>query len=403
MINDNRLALHGGEPVSSKVLPYAKQTIDEDDIQAVVEVLRQEYVTTGPAIDRFERTVADYVDAKYAVAFSSGTAALHGACFAAGIEPGDEVITTPMTFAATANCILYQGGTPVFADIDRSTYNIDPKAVKKAITNRTKAIIPVDFTGQPADLSAICGIANEFGLLVIEDAAHAFGATYKGRRIGSISDMTMFSFHPVKHITTGEGGIITTNDAEYYERLLEFRTHGITRNTCKFREQEGPWHYEMQSLGFNYRMTDIQAGLGLSQFRKSGKFLKLRRQYAARYNEAFREMREIRIPYQDHAGNSSWHLYVVGLNRERIAANRAEIYQALQKENIGVKVHYRPVYLHPYYQSLGYKKGLCPIAEEVYETIFTLPLFPAMTDKDIDNVIQAVRKVIGYYSLKREE
>jgi perosamine synthetase len=386
-------------PVRENYLPYGRQWIDEEDIEAVVKVLKGDYLTTGPTINDFEHGVARYVGAKYAVAFSSGTAALHGACYAAGIGQGDEVITTPLTFAASANCVLYQGGTPVFADIDDETYNICPSSIEKQVTEKTKAIIPVDFTGQPVDLDSILKIAKEKNLIVIEDAAHALGATYRGKKVGSISDMTMFSFHPVKHITSGEGGIITTNNIEYYEQLLKFRSHGITREQNEMESHHGPWYYEMHSLGYNYRMTDIQAALGLSQIKKISRYVELRQEYVRMYNTAFKEVKQIQIPYQRNEGISSWHLYIIRLQMDKLKVGRKEIFEALVRENIGVNVHYIPVYLHPYYQKLGYKQGLCPIAEKVYADIITLPLFPKMSKEDVYDVIKAVKKVIEMYSV----
>ena len=385
-------------PIRETYLPYGRQWIDKEDINSVIQVLKGDYLTTGPFISKFEQELANYVGAKYAVAFSNGTAALHGACFAAGIGEGDEVITTSLTFAASSNCILYQGGLPVFADIDERTLNIDPKEIEKKITLRTKAIIPVHFTGNPAPLDEIYTIANKNDLIVIEDAAHALGATYKQKKIGSDSDMTMFSFHPVKHITSGEGGIITTNDKEYYEKLIQFRSHGITRDPDKMVENHGPWYYEMQFLGYNYRMTDIQAALGSSQLKKVDKFLQRRKKYASMYNDELKKIKAITIPDQNKESSSSWHLYVIRLHLDQLTGNRKEIYNALHEENIGVNVHYIPVYLLPYYQDLGYKQGLCPHAEKLYEEIITLPLFPAMTEKDVSDVIRAVNKVINRYS-----
>ncbi|MEB3056963.1 UDP-4-amino-4,6-dideoxy-N-acetyl-beta-L-altrosamine transaminase [Bacillus pseudomycoides] len=391
------LAIHGGKPVRNHYLPYGKQSIDEDDIQVVINVLKSDFITTGPTIKQFENQVAAYVGAKYAVAFSSGTAALHGACFAAGISNDDEVITTSMTFAASSNCVLYQGGVPVFTDIKSDTYNIDPNLIKDKITNKTKAIIPVHFTGQPVELEKISKIAQEYNLTVIEDAAHALGATYKKKKIGSISDMTMFSFHPVKHITTGEGGIITTNNEYYYQKLLQFRTHGITRNPNNLTENHGPWYYEMQFLGYNYRMTDIQAALGLSQLQKLDSFIAKRKQYVSMYNMALKDLPEVILPKQlDHV-DSSWHLYIIQLNLPMLKVDRKEIFQALQQENIGVNVHYIPIHLQPYYQKLGYQKGICPNAEKLYESIITLPLFSEMSEQDANDVIQAVKKVINFY------
>lgn len=385
------------QPVRNTFLPYGRQWIEEDDIQAVVDALKGDFLTTGPAVAEFEEAVAHYVGAKYAVSFSNGTAALHGACFAAGIGEGDEVITTPMTFAASANCVLYQKGTPVFVDIDNFTYNIDPAEIKKAITPKTKAIIPVHFTGQPTALQEIHQLAEQYDLVVIEDAAHALGATYKGERIGGLSDMTMFSFHPVKHITSGEGGIITTNNEEYYQKLLQFRTHGITKNSEHLIENHGPWYYEMQFLGFNYRMTDIQAVLGTSQLKKIERFIELRKKYVSLYNQAFQDVHEIEIPYQDSSGESSWHLYIIRLNLDKLKVSRKEIFEALLSENIGVNVHYIPVHWMPYYQELGYEKSISPNAEALYEEMITLPLFPAMTAEDVYDVIEAVKKVMKRY------
>ncbi|MXQ54256.1 UDP-4-amino-4,6-dideoxy-N-acetyl-beta-L-altrosamine transaminase [Shimazuella alba] len=385
------------KPIRSSYIPYGRQWIDDDDIKAVTAVLKGDYLTTGPFISRFEKAVANYVGAKFAVSFANGTAALHGACFAAGVSEGDEVITSAMTFAASANCVLYQGGTPVFADIDEKTYNIDSEEIKKRITSKTKAIIPVHFTGQPADMEEITAIAKNHNLIVIEDAAHALGATYKGNMIGSISDMTMFSFHPVKHITSGEGGMITTNNKDYYEKLLQFRSHGITRDSSKLTENPGPWYYEMQFLGYNYRLTDIQAALGLSQFKKLNTFIDLRKKYSSMYNEAFTNIPAITLPSQDKNGCSSWHLYVIRLQLDQLTATRKEIFDAFQQENIGLNVHYIPVHLLPYYQNLGYKQGICPKAEKLYEEIITLPLFPAMTENDVRDVIYAVKKIINLY------
>ncbi|MEC2057795.1 UDP-4-amino-4,6-dideoxy-N-acetyl-beta-L-altrosamine transaminase [Peribacillus psychrosaccharolyticus] len=379
-------------------LPYGRQWIDQEDIDAVVNVLKGDFLTTGPYVTKFEQELADFVGAKYAVTFSNGTAALHGACYAAGIGAGDEVITSPLTFAASANCILYQGGKPIFADIDEQTYNINPKEIEQKITDKTKAIIPVHFTGQPSALDEIHDLAKKHQLIIIEDAAHALGAEYKRRKIGSISDMTMFSFHPVKHITAGEGGVITTNNKVYYEKLIQFRSHGITRDPNMMKENHGPWYYEMLFLGYNYRLTDIQAALGSSQLKKADKFLALRMNYASMYNEAFKNTSGITIPFQQTNCQSSWHLYVLRLERDKLTGNRKEILQALINKNIGVNVHYIPVYLLPYYQELGYKQGLCPQAEKLYEQVITLPLFPAMTENDVSDVIEAVKEVINTYS-----
>jgi UDP-4-amino-4,6-dideoxy-N-acetyl-beta-L-altrosamine transaminase len=378
-------------------LPYGRQWITEEDIQNVINVLKGDYLTTGPKIQEFEKEFASYIGAKYAVAFSNGTAALHGACFAAGIGIGDEVITTPMTFAASANCALYVGATPIFADINSKTGNIDPKEIEKKITDKTKAIIPVDYTGLPTELDEIIKIAKKHNLIIIEDAAHALGAEYKGKKIGSISDMTMFSLHPVKHITTGEGGIITTNNEHFYQKLLQFRTHGITRDQELLNENHGPWYYEMQDLGYNYRMTDIQAALGISQLKKLDHFVQLRRSVVEKYLSELKDVDEIILPNDTEDEKSSWHIFVIKLKLDSLSGTRKEIYGSFLKENIGVNVHYIPVYLHPYYQELGYSKGICPKAEQYYEQIITLPLFPAMTQEDVEDVILSVKKIINQY------
>jgi len=393
------LAINGGEPVRDKLLPYGHQWIDEEDIKAVIEVLRSDWITQGPKVAEFEKEFAKYVGARYAVAVNSGTAALHAACFAAQIEKGDEVITTPITFAASANCVLYQGGTPVFADIDTDTLNIDPIEIKKKITRKTKALIPVDFTGQPVNLDKILQIAKDNNLIIIEDASHALGATYKGRKIGSISDMTIFSFHPVKHITTGEGGMVTTNNEEYYERLNLFRTHGITKDKDKLLNYDGLWYYEMQELGYNYRLTDFQCALGLAQLKKIDKFIQRGREIVKKYNSKFKDIPEIKIPEINPIdSNPVWHIYMIQLNLDRLKVERREIFEALRAENIGVNVHYIPIHLQPYYQKrFGYRRGDFPRAENYYSRAITLPLFPKMSDKDIDDVVAAVKKVINYY------
>lgn len=386
------------QPVRSTLLPYGQQWLDEQDIEAVVKVLRGDFVTQGPAIQTFERKVAEYVGAQYAVAFANGTAALHGACFAAEIGRGDEVITTPITFLASSNCVLYQGGTPVFADIDMDTYNVDPAEIESKITERTKAIIAVDFTGQPVEIDRISMLAHDRNLVLIQDAAHSLGASYAGRKIGSWADMTMFSFHPVKHVTTGEGGIITTDDERYYERLLLFRSHGMTREPEKLTRTDGPWYYEMQELGYNYRMTDMQAALGASQMDKLDDFIARRREIAASYNEFFSKLPGLVVPKQHPTVESSWHLYVIRWLPEYFAADRRAIFEALRAENIGVNVHYIPVYFQPYYRNLGFQPGLCPNAEEYYNTAITLPLFPKMTDRDVADVLAAVKKVYDLFS-----
>ncbi len=371
------------------MIPYGKQTIDQDDIQAVVDVLQSDFLTTGPKIAEFEQTVADYVGAKYAVAISNGTSALHAACFAAGIGPGDEVITTPLTFAASANCVLYCGGTPVFADVDPKTYNIDSEDIRRKITDRTKAIIAVHLAGQPCDMDAIHSIAHEYGLIVIEDGAHALGSVYKGKRVGSMSDMTTFSFHPVKPITTGEGGMIVTDNEDFYKKMVLFRSHGITRDDSIMTRNDGPWFYQQFDLGYNYRITDIQCALGCSQMKKLDRFLAQRKKIVARYNEAFADCDNIITPYQLSDTESGWHLYMVQVKN----CDRRQVFEAMREKGIGVNVHYIPVYMHPYYQEHGYETVHCANAEEIYSHIISLPLYPGLTFEQQDYVIDALKSL----------
>lgn len=393
----SNLAINGGTPVREKYLAYGRQSIDDKDIEAVVELLKGDYLTTGPTVSEFENKVAEFVGAKYGVAVSNGTAALHMACHAAGIGPGDEVLVPAITFAASSNCVLYCGGTPVFVDIDPRTYNIDVNKIEEKITDKTKAIIPVDFSGQAVDMDKILEIADKYNLIVIEDGAHALGSEYKNKKVGTKAHMTEFSFHPVKPVTTAEGGIIITDDEQLYEKMMMFRSHGITRNKDLISEYHGPWYYEQVDLGYNYRLTDLQCALGISQMDKLDSFVARRREIVSKYNEAFSDLEEINIPFEEGFSNSGWHIYVITLNLDKLTVGRKEVFEALQKENIGVNVHYLPVYLHPYYKKLGYEKGLCPISEDIYNRMITLPLFPAMTENDIQDVITAVKKVINAY------
>lgn len=371
-------------------IPYGRQLIDEDDIQAVIEALQADFLTTGPRIAEFERKFAEYVGVEYAVAVSNGTAALHLACLAAGIKEGDEVITTPITFVASANCVLYCGAKPVFADIDPVTYNIDPEDIRRKITNRTRAIIPVHFTGQPCKIAEIRKIAEEYNLLVIEDAAHALGAEYKGKRIGGISEMTTFSFHPVKHITTCEGGMITTNDKILYERLKLFRSHGITRDDSLLISNDGPWYYEQQELGYNYRITDVQCALGLSQLKKLDYFIEKRKKIASKYNKAFEKIEDIIIPGQAEDCSNSWHLYVIQLTKKC----RKQVVEELHGKGIGVNVHYIPVYKQPYYQKNGYADIYCANAEKLYCNMISLPMYAGLSDDEQDYVINQILELI---------
>jgi perosamine synthetase len=392
------LAVDGGTPVRDTLLPYGRQSIGDDDIQAVVDVLRSDWLTTGPKVEEFEEALAAWVGAKYAVSFTSGTAALHGTAFAAGLKPGDEAITTPMTFAATANCVLYQGATPVFADVSVDTLNLDPEKVVARITPRTRAVLPVDYAGHPADMDAILELAARHGLIVIEDACHALGGEYRGRRSGAIADMTVFSFHPVKHLTTGEGGMVTTDNPAYAHALRRFRNHGISSD-ARQRQAEGQWHYEMLLLGFNYRLTDIACALGLSQLKKLDANLLRRRKIAARYAVVFGDLDGITLPAVRSDVNPAWHLYPIRLNLQRLTVNRAQVFRALRAENIGVNVHYIPVHRHPYYRDrFGYRGGEFPIAEDAYERLISLPMFHGMSDQDVEDVIHGLGKIVGHYS-----
>lgn len=392
-------AIAGGVPVRDTKIFYGHQCLDEADYQAVLDVLKSDYLTCGPKISELERRLCEITGAKYAVAVSNGTAALHIACMAAGIGEGDEVITTPITFAASANCALYCGARPVFADINEKTYNIDPESVRAHVTERTRAVVAVDYTGQSAQLDELLEICREHGLLLITDGAHSIGTKYKGRPTGSIADMTTFSFHPVKTVTAGEGGAVMTNDRELYEKLSLFRTHGITRNPALMsREPDGPWYYEQVELGYNYRMTDIQAGLLISQLNKLDVFKARRREIVRKYDEAFSELPQIIVQQEIPESDTTRHLYILRIDPERLTVDRKQFFEALGAENVCCNVHYIPVYYFPYYQKLGYQKGLCPKAEKLYEEIISLPLYYGMSDQDVEDVIAAVKKIALYYA-----
>ena len=392
----DQLAIHGGPPVRASLLPYGRQSIDEADIQAVVETLRSDWLTTGPRIAEFEAAFAARTGARHAVSFSSGTAALHAAAFTAGLQAGDEAITSPLTFVATANCVLYQGAVPVFADVSPDTLNLDPEQAAVRITSRTRALLPVDYAGHPADLESILELAERHGLVVIEDACHAAGAEYKGRPVGSLAHMTVFSFHPVKHIATGEGGMVTTDNPKFAETLRRFRNHGVSSD-ARQRQSAGQWQYEMVLLGFNYRLTDMACALGIQQLKKLEANLARRRQIAARYTAAFREVTEVVPPAVRPDVNPAWHLYPIRLGVKR-KADRGQVFQALRAENIGVNVHYIPVHRHPYYsQRFGYRGGEYPVAENAYERLITLPMFHGMCDQDVEDVIRAVDKVMSHF------
>ena len=382
-----------------KIIPYGRQWIDASDIREVIKVLKSDWLTQGPKIKEFEGALCDYTGAKYAVAVSSGTSALHIACLAAGIKRGDEVITSPITFVASANCILYCGGKPVFADIQKDTVNIDPEEIKKKISPNTKAIIPVHFAGHPCDLEEISLIAQKHNLLVIEDAAHALGAEYKNTKIGSCkySDMAIFSFHPVKSITTGEGGAILTNNEEIFKKLLIFRNHGIAKEKAELmNKNEGPWFYEMHELGFNYRITDIQATLGISQLKKINSFISDRREIAKFYNKSFRGNNYFDIPVEREYVFSAYHLYPIRV-KDKFKVQKKEIFNKMRDSGLGIQVHYIPVYLQPFYKKLGYKIKICPKAEDFYEKEISIPMYPSLKDTQIKFVVKEILKIFKNY------
>ena len=409
-----------------KYFPYSRQHIDEDDIKAIIEVLRSDFITQGLKIGEFEEALASYCGAKYAIAFSSGTAALHAAYFVAGINKGDEIITSPITFLSTANAALFLGACPVFVDIEPDTGNINPDLIEQLITEKTKAIVPVDFGGHPVDLEKIARIARKHNLLLIEDACHALGAEYRSQKsevrgqtseknpspltphtsqqstewikVGNCkySDMTVFSFHPVKSITTGEGGAVLTNNKEYYEKLIIFRQHGVTKNPKKFLNKSlsftphaNHWYYEMQFLGYNYRLTDIQCALGISQLKKLDKFIERRKQIVEIYKEAFKNNDFFDLPVEKDYAKSSWHLYPIRL-KNKYCNKKREIFAKLREKGLGVQVHYIPVYWQPYYQKLGYRKGICPNAEDFYRREISIPLYPSMSDEDVEYVVNTI-------------
>ena len=391
-------AIEGGKPVREDFLPYGTQWLDDNEITEVIDSLKSNWITTGPKMRLFEKKFRNYIGSKYAVAVNSGTAALHISTSSINIKPGDEVITTPLTFVASSNCIIYRGGTPVFADIKKDTYNIDPNEIKKKITPKTKAIIPVHFAGQPCNMDEISEIANENNLIIIEDAAHAIDAEYQDKKIGNISDLTAFSFHPVKNITTAEGGMVTTNNDEFYDKLLMFRTHGISKDAVKRFGKSGDFYYDMQYLGFRYNLSELHAALGIHQLKKLDFFQKRRNEIVKIYNKELQNIEEITVPYVKKNVKHSWHLYVVQLNIEKLKVNRDFIFKALREENIGVTVHYIPVHYHSFYQkNFGYKKGILPNVEWLFPRLLTIPLFPKMNSDDVYDVINALEKIINFY------
>ena len=391
-------AICGGTPIRDTKIFYGHQYIDDADIQAVVAVLKSDYLTCGPKIDELEKKLCEVTGAKYAVVCSNGTAALHMACQAAGVAPGDEVITTPITFAASANCALYCGAKPVFADINEETYNIDPANVEALTTDRTKAVVAVDYTGQSVELDRLLAHCRKHDLVLIEDGAHVIGTSYNGKKNGSIADMTTLSFHPVKTVTGGEGGAVLTNSEEYYRKLLLYRSHGITKNPeLMEHEPDGPWYYEQIALGMNYRMTDIQAALIISQLDKLPMFMRRRKEIVKAYNEAFSKLPQLFVQKEIPQSDTTRHLYILRIVPEKLTIDRKQFFDALAAENICCQVHYIPTYYFPYYEKLGYHRGICPKAEKLYEEEISLPLYYAMTDKDVDDVIRAVTRIAEYY------
>ncbi|MBW2642338.1 MAG: UDP-4-amino-4,6-dideoxy-N-acetyl-beta-L-altrosamine transaminase [Deltaproteobacteria bacterium] len=402
-----------------KTIPYGRQFIDEDDIKAVVEVLKSEKITQGPTVEEFEHKLERICEAEYATAVNSGTSALHIACLASGVKEGDEVITSPITFVASANCAVYCGGKPVFADIDPKTYNISPEEIEKRITDKTKAVIPVHFAGQSCDMEAIQQIVSDaekkYGhkIYIIEDACHALGSKYKGNEVGScvFSDMAVMSFHPVKHITTGEGGVVLTNNDELSKKLRMFRSHGITSEPEEFFSKDlafpspnsqspiinspNPWYYEQQVLGFNYRITNIQSALGLSQLKKLKMFCKRRREIVEKYNAVFMDSAFLQIPFEDNNCNSNFHLYVLLFDFEGIGIDRARFMLSLKEKGLYTQVHYIPVHLQHYYRR-NFKTdwGDCPNAEGYYKKCLSIPLFPAMTKIEVEKIIHEIKHII---------
>lgn len=394
-----KLAIDGGIPIRRTLLPYGRHHIDETDINAVVATLRSDWLTTGPRVQELEKNVAEYLGVPETVAVSSGTAALHTMMAAINLGPGDEVIVPTMTFAATANAIVYQGAIPVFADINADTLLIDESNIEKLITKRTKAIVAVDYAGQPCNYKRLNEIAQAYGLTLLDDACHALGATYNGIKVGAIASLTAFSFHPVKHITSGEGGLIATLDSELADKMRRFRNHGISTD-FRQREQRNTWYYEMTDLGYNYRITDIQCALGISQLKKADQWLKRRSDIAAQYNESFSGLQGINLLETNQGCLHAYHLYVIKIDDQVLRVDRSKVYSALRAEGIGVNVHYLPVHLHPFYRhKYSAQKGLCPEAERAYQSIISLPIFPSMTDEDMQNVIDATYKVVEAYRI----
>jgi len=395
--NKNLPAILGGEPVRKTGIPYGRQYIDEADIQAVTNILRSEFLTTGPMVEKFEAKLCEITNTKFAVVVSSGTAALHAAVHAAGITQGDEVIISAITFASTANVVLFTGGVPVFADIEEDTFNVNPREIEKKITPKTKAVIAVDFTGQAVKVDEIIEICKRHNLIYIDDGAHSLGTKYKGIPVGGLADMTTFSFHPVKTITTGEGGVVMTNNETFYHSLKLFRTHGITRDVNKLTRPRYDGYNEQIDLGYNYRLTDFQAALGLSQLSKLDKFIKRRKEIVAIYNQELSDIPGIILQKEIPESDTVRHIYVIRIDRKKISISRDGFYRALNSEGIGLQVHYMPVYNHPFYKERFDYSGSCPVAEEYFETAMSIPLYYSMTNEDIQSVIDAINRIVLYY------
>lgn len=404
-VNNVTPAILGGPQTRKTKIYYGRQWINEDDVKAVAETLTSDYITCGPKVEEFEQKLAEFCHAKYAVAVTNDTSALHIACLVAGVGPGDEVITTPLTFMSSANCALFCGAKPVFADINPETYQIDPASIEEKITPHTKAIVAVDYTGQVVEVDRIRAICDKHHLIFIEDAAHSIGSKYNGKPVGSLADMTCFSFHPVKTITGGEGGAVVTNNKEWADKLRLLRSHGMEHDHSKFvtppdEDNQGIWYYEQQMLGFNYRMTDFQAALLVSQLSRIDQFIARRKEIVKRYNEAFADVPEIIVQKEIPESDTSRHLYVIRLDLDKLTCTRREFFNAMSAENVQCQVHYIPVYWMPVYQDMGYKKGLCPVAEGIYKGIMSIPLYPKLTDEDVDSVIEAVTKLVNWYRKK---
>jgi len=378
-----------------KIIPYGRQSIDQKDIEAVTQSLQSDFLTQGPLVPLFEKKLCDYTNSKYALAVNSGTSALHAAYFALGLQNGDEFITTPLTFAATANAGLYLGAKPVFVDIEKATGNLDPNKIEAAITKKTKLIAVVDYAGHPANLKKIRQIADKYHLKVVEDACHALGARYKQTMIGDgkFADVTILSFHPVKHITTGEGGALLTNDSSVYQKAKLFRSHGITKDKSELKNATYPdWYYEMQLLGYNYRLTDLQAALGISQLKKINKFLRKRHKIAEFYQKNLSELDFLELPIEKSDIYHAFHLYPVRM-ASHLSQKRDLVFRWLREQQIGVQVHYLPVYLHPYYRQLGYKPGICPMAEDFAQRVISLPMYFDLTKTQQLKIIKLLKKL----------